>query len=150
MRGRSRSDALILQVKEATPSQLEFGLDPTPPRHEGERVVRMQQMLQGASDPLLGWTSIGDEQYYVRQFRDMKGAPELDELEALDLVALGRLCGTALARAHARSASSAEGQLQRMSTYLGDSAELSDAMVKFAHTYAGVTTADRDLLATRK
>jgi uncharacterized protein (DUF2252 family) len=150
MRGRNRSDALILQVKEATPSQLEFGLDPTPPRHEGERVVRMQQMLQGASDPLLGWTSIGEEQYYVRQFRDMKGAPELDDLAALDLVALGRLCGTTLARAHARSASSAEGQLQRMSAYVGDSGELCDAVVKFAHTYAGVTTRDRDLLDSKK
>jgi uncharacterized protein (DUF2252 family) len=150
MRGRNRSDALILQVKEATPSQLEFGLDPTPSRHEGERVVRLQQMLQGASDPLLGWTSIGKQQYYVRQFRDMKGAPELDDLEALDLVALGRLCGTTLARAHARSASSAEGQLRRMSAYIGDSVELCDAVVKFAHTYAGVTTRDRDLLDSNK
>jgi uncharacterized protein (DUF2252 family) len=99
MRGRGRSDALILQVKEATPSQLEFGLDPTPPRHEGERVVRMQQMLQGASDPLLGWTSIGEEQYYVRQFRDIKGAPELKDLEALDLVAWG---GSAAPRSRVR------------------------------------------------
>jgi uncharacterized protein (DUF2252 family) len=150
MQGGKRSDALILQVKEATPSQLEFGLDPTPPRHEGERVVRMQQMLQGASDPLLGWTSIGEEEYYVRQFRDMKGAPELDELEGPDLVALGRLCGTALARAHARSASSAEGQLQRMSAYMRDSDELCEAVVRFARTYADVTTHDRELLATKK
>ena len=148
MRGRG-SDAMILQVKEATPSQLAFGLDPTPPRHEGERVVRLQQMLQGASDPLLGWTSIGPEQYYVRQFRDMKGGPELEELEALDLVALGRLCGTTLARAHARSASSIEGRLRKMSAYIGDAGELCDAVVKFAHTYADVTTRDRELLASR-
>jgi uncharacterized protein (DUF2252 family) len=149
MRGGKRSDALILHVKEATPSQLEFGLDPTPPRHEGERVVRMQQMLQGASDPLLGWTSIGEEQYYVRQFRDMKGAPELDELEGPDLVALGRLCGTALARAHARSASSVEGQLNQMSAYVRDFEELCDAVVRFAHSYADVTTRDRKLLASQ-
>jgi hypothetical protein len=87
----------------------------------------------------------------VRQFRDMKGAPELEDLEALDLVALGRLCGTTLARAHARSASSAEGQLQRMSAYVGDSVELCpDAVVKFAHTYAGVTTRDRDLVGSTR
>jgi uncharacterized protein (DUF2252 family) len=145
---RSRSDALILHVKEATPSQLEFGLDPAPPRHEGERVVRLQQMLQGASDPLLGWTSIGDEQYYVRQFRDLKGAPDLEKIDGPELVALGRLCGTTLARAHARSASSAEGQLRLMSGYIGDGDQLCDAVVRFAHTYAGITTRDRELLAS--
>jgi uncharacterized protein (DUF2252 family) len=68
LEGHDLNDALILQVKEATPSQLDFALDPAPVRHEGKRVARMQWTLQGASDPLPGWTSIGDQAYYVRQF----------------------------------------------------------------------------------
>jgi uncharacterized protein (DUF2252 family) len=151
VRGRHDKDALVLQVKEATPSQLEFGLDPVPMRHEGKRVVRMQQMLQGASDPLLGWTSMrGDEAYYVRQFRDMKAAPDLDELDFARLRLLARLCGTTLARAHARSASSVDGTLVRMSGYIGGSPKeysgFRDAVTVFADTYAAVTSGDRRVL----
>jgi len=152
VRGRDDKDALVLQVKEATPSQLEFGLEPVPVRHEGKRVVRMQQMLQGASDPLLGWTSMrGDEVYYVRQFRDMKAAPDMDELDFGGLLLLARLCGTTLARAHARSASSVDGTLIRMSGYIGGSpkeyAGFRDAVTAFAVTYAAVTSYDRRVLA---
>ena len=46
--------------------------------HQGQRVVEYQQALQTVSDPLLGWTTVGDVQYYVRQFRDMKGAITVD------------------------------------------------------------------------
>ena len=41
--------------------------------HQGQRVVEYQQALQTVSDPLLGWTTVQDRQYYVRQFRNMKG-----------------------------------------------------------------------------
>ena len=61
--GGRRDDALILQVKEATPSQLDFGLGPLPTPHEGRRVVERQRTLQGASDPLLGWAAIGEQAY---------------------------------------------------------------------------------------
>jgi hypothetical protein len=37
-----------------------------------------------------------------------------------------------------------------MSAYVGDSDELCDAVVKFAHTHANVTTRDKDLLASKK
>src|SRR5437773_5682447 len=49
--------------------------------HQGQRVVEYQQALQTVSDPLLGWTTIGDLQYYVRQFRNMKGTIPLDAIE---------------------------------------------------------------------
>ena len=152
LEGREADDALILQVKEATPSQLDFGLPSLPVRHEGKRVVRMQRTLQGASDPLLGWTSIGDQAYYVRQFRDMKSAPELEDLDHAALSVFARLCGTALARAHARSADSVRGTLDRISAYVGASPdEYTDfraGVVSFAQTYADVTAQDRQRLAS--
>ena len=49
--------------------------------HQGQRVVEYQQALQTVSDPLLGWTTIENRSYYVRQFRDMKGAIPFDTLK---------------------------------------------------------------------
>ena len=119
---KRKKDALILQVKEATPSQLGFGLDPYAADHEGERVVRMQRALQAVSDPLLGWTKVDGQDFYVRQFRDRKGTADLLRPKrqaaadyAKDLAAFGRLCGVTLARAHARAA---DGQLAQISASL--------------------------------
>jgi hypothetical protein len=51
--------------------------------------VRTQQTLQGASDPLLAWTSVCcDEMYYVRQFRDVKVRPDLDDFDFVTHAAL--------------------------------------------------------------
>ena len=150
--GDAKKDALILQVKEASPSQLEFGLGEIPQPHEGRRVVELQRAMQGASDPLLGWTSIGAEQYYVRQYRDMKSAPDLtdEELGHRDLVVFARLCGTTLARAHARSAEGAN--IDDINDAVGDGTHdrgaFRDALVQFGCTYADVSSADQDRLRT--
>lgn len=161
LQGPEAKDALILQVKEATPSQLDFGgLEPYPSVHEGERVARMQRSLQGVSDPLLGWTSIDGQAFYVRQFRDRKGSPELEVGEgqdiadyADDLAAFGRLCGVTLARAHARAAEDVGGELALINAYLGAGRhgheEFREAVVSFARTYADVTEDDRRNLASR-
>jgi uncharacterized protein (DUF2252 family) len=153
LQGPEATDALVVQVKEATPSQLSFGLEPYPTVHEGERVVRMQRTLQAVSDPLLGWTSIDGQAFYVRQFHDRKGAPklEMDKKQgtadyASDLAAFGRLCGVTLARAHARAADDADGQLLQISAYLGaerrDHKAFQDAVLRFARSYAQVTEDD--------
>jgi uncharacterized protein (DUF2252 family) len=161
LQGPRAKDALILQVKEATPSQLDFGLEPYSSVHEGERVVRMQRSLQGVSDPLLGWTSIDGQAFYVRQFRDRKGSPtlEVDEGQDIDdyaddLAAFGRLCGVTLARAHARVAEDAGGELARINAYLGAGRhghrQFQESVVAFARTYADVTEEDRRSLARSK
>ena len=71
--------------------------------HQGQRVVEYQQALQTVSDPLLGWTTVGDRQYYVRQFRDMKGAVVVDGLDAAALADYAGVCGLLLAKGHART-----------------------------------------------
>jgi adenylylsulfate kinase-like enzyme len=67
-----------------------------------------QRLTQAATDPFLGWTTgIGTsgttlKHYYVRQLRDMKGSMSVLDGPAPARL-LRRLCGWALARAHART-----------------------------------------------
>ena len=141
--------SLILQVKQAVPSQLNFGLPPLVARHEGQRVIAMQHAMQGASDPLLGWTSLRKADYYVRQYRDMKWAPDPTTFSPDVLAGYARLCATTLARAHARGADPASGALAQISGYVGDERAddgLADAMVSFAAKYRDVTERDRKAL----
>ena len=79
-------------------------------------MVEYQQALQTVSDPLLGWTTVGDRQYYVRQFRDMKGAIVVDGIDAAALADYAGICGLLLAKGHARTsgASMIAGYLGRL------------------------------------
>ena len=148
--GRRDDDALILQLKEATTSALGYGgVEVEGAPHEGERVIGLQRALQAVSDPLLGWTSIGDEQYYVRQWRDMKQSPKLIEkpYKRGDREAYARLCGTTLARAHARTV---EGDgITPIAESIGDGKDFTKAVLKFARTYADVNQSDQDALRAR-
>ena len=75
LEGSNPDDMLFLQLKQARRSVLARYVhgDSAWHAHQGQRVVEYQQALQTVSDPLLGWTSAGGLQYYVRQFRNMKG-----------------------------------------------------------------------------
>ena len=55
------------------------------------------------SDPFLGWTNVGSRPYYVRQLRDMKGGVHPEQLQGRTLVDYAELCGSILAKAHART-----------------------------------------------
>ena len=80
LEGSSPDDVLFLQLKQARRSVLARYVhgDSAWHAHQGQRVVEYQQALQTVSDPLLGWTTVGGRQYYVRQFRNMKGTVALD------------------------------------------------------------------------
>ena len=65
--------------------------------------MEYQQALQTVSDPLLGWTTIGELQYYVRQFRNMKGTIPLDAIDAAALTDYAGIVGHLLAKGHART-----------------------------------------------
>ena len=75
LEGSSADDVVFLQLKQARRSVLARFVhgDSAWHAHQGQRVVEYQQALQTVSDPLLGWATIDGLQYYVRQFRDMKG-----------------------------------------------------------------------------
>ena len=110
----------------------------------------MQRMLQAVSDPLLGWTSIDGQAYYVRQFRDGKCAPDLTALKSAELATYAELCGTTLAMAHARSASPLSGGVDAIVGYIGaegEQREFTEGVATFARRYAKVTREDMKALS---
>jgi uncharacterized protein (DUF2252 family) len=126
-----RDDPLILQVKEAGPSVLERFLGPSEFDNHGERVVAGQRTMQAASDIFLGWARFEDRDYYVRQLRDMKGVPDLEDMGDESLFEFAGFCGWTLAAAHARS-----GHAAQIAGYLGRGSSFDDAAVSFAQAYA--------------
>lgn len=77
---------LFIQIKEARKSVIaQFHKSP-PYKHEGQRVVGGQRMLQAASDIFLGWaTGPSGRHFYFRQLRDMKLSANI-ELFDIDLL----------------------------------------------------------------
>src|SRR5215469_5811298 len=133
----AKGRSLFLQVKQATTSVIEPYTHPSSLRHQGRRVVAGQQIMQAASDPFLGWSSVGNRQYYVRQFRDMKGSMNIEKLDAASLMEYGGLCGAILARAHAQTTEPAV-----IAGYLGKGSAFDQAMGRFALGYARQNEAD--------
>ncbi|MGH8966850.1 MAG: DUF2252 family protein, partial [Actinomycetes bacterium] len=107
------------------------------------RVVEYQQALQTVSDPLLGWTTVGDHQYYVRQFRDMKGAITVDGISASALADYAGICGLLLSKGHARTSGAS-----MIAGYLGSSDKVDRAMCRFARNYAEQIERDHHALVT--
>ena len=124
---------LFLQFKEARRSVLADYVKPRSPfKHDGQRVVEGQRLMQPASDLFLGWTSSPNgRHFYVRQLRDMKVSAELETFDNETLAAYARLCGRALARAHAK----ASGQAALISGYIGKGAAMADALYAYAKAY---------------
>lgn len=129
--GKADLDPLFLQVKEAQPSVLAPYLGRGRYANQGKRVVVGQRIMQAASDIFLGWAHADGFDTYVRQLRDMKGSVALDDTDPDGLKLYGRLCGAALARAHARA-----GEPALISGYLGRSSAFDDSLAAFAVSYA--------------
>ncbi len=133
LEGRTTEDLLLLQAKETGRSVLEPYARKSAFRHQGRRVVEGQRLTQAASDIFLGWANGVDtsRQYYVRQLHDMKGGVEPDRMPATSLRPYAEICGTGLARAHARA-----GGATMISTYLGSSDRVDRALAEYAKAYA--------------
>lgn len=99
---KSGSDSLVLQVKEARAS-IFAGSPMDTSRHQGERIVIGQRMIQAASDIFLGWSTVGPYHFYIRQLRDVKIKPQTETYTQHMMVVYAEACGWALARAHART-----------------------------------------------
>jgi uncharacterized protein (DUF2252 family) len=147
--GLDSSDPLFLQVKEAQTSVLApYVKTPIRVRNQGQRVVIGQRMIQGSPDIFLGWGALDEGRhryFYVRQLADMKGGLHLVEGDAKMRAMLPgyvRLCGWALALAHAKS-----GDAALISGYCGGSDALADAVSKYALTYLEQTERDHAALA---
>jgi hypothetical protein len=94
--------------------------------------------MQSASDLFLGWgRGAAGRHFYVRELRDMKISAIIEDFDAADLRAYGRLCGWTLARAHARS-----GDPAMIAGYMGSSDVFDQAICEFAVEYADQTQID--------
>ena len=138
------NDPLFLQYKEAQRSVLAPYTKTPPWECEGKRVVVGQRLIQGAPDIFLGWgIQIDGTHFYIRQLRDMKGSWEFDPGSTLvkRVAEYCKLCGWALALAHAKS-----GDAATIAGYLGKSEGMDDALTRFAAAYAEQTDRDYDAL----
>jgi uncharacterized protein (DUF2252 family) len=138
---RDVEDPLFLQLKQATSSVLEPYLARSPYSNHAERVVTGQHLVQEASDVFLGWSRLGERDFYVRQLRDMKFSYDISSLGPREFIGQAELCGTALARAHART-----GDPAQMSGYLGGGGVFDRALTSFAEAYADQTERDYETL----
>ena len=125
-------DPLFLQVKEAHRSVLEQFTGRARVKHNGQRVVVGQRLMQSASDIFLGWSrGPTGRDAYVRQLRDMKIAPAVESQTPQVMRTYAVLCGLALARAHDKA-----GDAAMIAGYLGKSEEFDEAIGDYAVAYA--------------
>ena len=143
LEGSSPDDVVFLQLKQARRSVLARHVhgESAWHAHQGQRVVEYQQALQTVSDPLLGWTTVGEHQYYVRQFRNMKGSVALDSIDGPALADYAAVTGHLLAKGHARTSGAS-----MIVGYAGSSDHLDVALARFARLYADQTEADHAAL----
>jgi uncharacterized protein (DUF2252 family) len=145
LRGVDDDDPLFLQVKEAKASVLAPYVDSRLPfENEGRRVVVGQYLTQGSPDIFLGWGQADPGYFYVRQLADMKGGLKFGEGDRQALKRFSgycRLCGVALALAHAKS-----GDPAMIAGYCGKSEALDEAIGRFALAYLGQTERDFEAL----
>ena len=133
---------LFVQIKEAKPSVIARYYKSPPVKHQGERVVQRQRMLQAASDIFLGWaTSSLGRHYYFRQLRDMKLSASIELFDSDLLDGYARLCGWVMARAHAK----AGGQAVEVSAYIGRGDQFAEALAAYAASYADQVERDYDV-----
>ncbi|MFF3455809.1 DUF2252 domain-containing protein [Streptomyces sp. NPDC002730] len=144
--GTDDEDPLLLQAKEADQSVLAPYAGAGEYENQGQRVVSGQRLMQAAGDIFLGWERVTgidglQRDFYVRQLRDWKGiaAPHLMPPDQLEY--FGSLCGTTLARAHARS-----GDRIAIAAYLGSNDSFDRALAEFAELYADQNERDHQAL----
>jgi uncharacterized protein (DUF2252 family) len=135
--GNGPGDPMFLQIKQEAPSVYAEFLPEQTYLHQGQRTAEGQRAIQPISDLLLGWTTIGQEQYLVRQLNDHKGSIDLRRLRGDGLESLALVAGELLARGHARS-----GDACAIYGYIGAGAKFVRALRDFAGQYADQTAAD--------
>ena len=134
--GRDEGDPLFLQLKEAQASVLEPFLGKSSFNNHGQRVVEGQRLTQAASDIMLGWIRSEDldgvgRDFYLRQLWDGKGSAVVETMDPRAMTMYAKLCGHALAEAHARS-----GDAIAIGSYLGAGDTFDRALASFAEAYA--------------
>ncbi|WP_017775337.1 DUF2252 domain-containing protein [Paraburkholderia kururiensis] len=138
---------LFLQARESHPSAIARYVDAgspraLPARHDGERVAMAQHLLQATRDVFAGWTARASQRpFHVREWRDRKLAANVDLFDSMLLESYARLCGWALARAHAK----ASGEAIEIAAYMGRSDQFPQSLAAYARVYADKAEHDYDV-----
>ena len=135
--GNSPKDPMFLQIKQEVASAYSKYLPGTGHKHQGQRAAEGQRAIQPLSDLLLGWTTVANHQFLVRQLNDHKGSIDLMQLRGAGLNSLALVAGELLARGHARS-----GDACAIHGYCGEGSKIPRAITSFACEYAGLNNAD--------
>jgi uncharacterized protein (DUF2252 family) len=151
LEGNGARDPLFLQVKEEPGSAYAPYLPGAQDAwgggsgHQGRRVANGQRAMQFQSDPFLGWTTIANRDFLVRQLNDHKGSIEMEDLQGQGLTDYAEMCGELLARGHARS-----GDACLLAGYVGNGDKFGAAVAKFAEAYADQTEKDWEELKKKR
>ena len=94
-------------------------------------------MMQTLSDPLLGYSRFGGDDYLVRQLADHKASLNPAQLSRRTLNEYAILCGEVMAKGHART-----GDAAVLAGYAGKSPKLDRAIAAFAARYAAQVKLD--------
>ncbi len=136
--GNGAGDPLFLQIKEEPGSAYAPYLgEQGASQHHGRRVAEGQRAMQLQSDIFLGWTTINNRHYLVRQLNDHKASVSSEDLKGDGLIQYAEICGELLARGHARS-----GDPLVLDGYIGASGKFDLAVTEFAQQYADQTERD--------
>jgi uncharacterized protein (DUF2252 family) len=131
---------LVLQIKEANRSVLdEYGGIEQPPvlwgtvvgEGQGARVVYGQRIQQASSDVFLGTARNKGRDYYLRQFRDMKGGLDITGMSPSAFSEYVSVCAALLARAHAQSVNAS-----MLRGYVGKNATVRQSVIDWSYAYA--------------
>jgi uncharacterized protein (DUF2252 family) len=139
--GNGLEDALFLEFKAQWGSAWDPYLPTREDGHAGRRTAETQQRLQTWHDPFLGWTTVAGVEFLVKQWSDHKASLEVNDLRGPSLEDYAALCGSVLAKGHARSSDPG-----RLSGYVGHSPNLDVALALFARDYANQCTRDWETL----
>ena len=138
LEGNGPGDPLFLQIKEeAQSAYAPYLTDKSVARHQGQRVVEGQRLIQTGTDILLGYTTMDGRDYLVRRLNDHKASIEVEDLKGDGLIEYAQLCGELLARGHARS-----GDARQIAGYLGSGEVFANALAEFGRKYADQTEKD--------
>jgi hypothetical protein len=137
LQGTRRHEWVALQIRQAEQSVLQPYVLPEF-RHRGNQARRValgQALIQSAPDPLLGFSRWANRDYSVSQLRPVISA--FPRVSPQMMPRFARLCGFALARAHAST-----GDRIAIDAYLGNSDSFVKAVSRYAVRYADVVEAD--------
>lgn len=143
------SDDLVLEMKQARRSALAGLVPPSPHVVDGhaDRITHAQEVQLVRGDTFYGSVEHDGLSFLVRERAPYRDSVDLDDLSKKEWVAYARICGRALAQAHALSDDSGilEGNLeQRVLAAIGGEELFVDDMLRFADEAAARVRTDHE------